>query len=771
MEKNTINKKTHDLAEAAALLKNYIKHWPLFLVSVIICLGAAFAYIKLSNPVYQITANILIKSEDTKGGGGLQSAMMKSFSLGGLIGGASDVYDELEIVSSFSILRQAVQKLNLNKSYTEIRLLKNRNCYLNSPLEISAKEAIPDTLSVELTFKIKVSEEGNARVSVYKDRKKIATQEGNSFPMQISTIYGLFTLNKTSYYPVDKSFKMKINYSGYDLAAENLQKEVSIGLVSKKANAINLGIEEINKQRGKDILNTIIQLFNENGISEKQILATNTAKFLDGRIDIISRDLAIVEREVELYKKANSLTDIEAEAKIMIEKNGDFKEQMIAAETQYSVIALIENFMKSPENQYALVPLNLGITDKTVAEGLQSYNSLLLERLKLLRSTNEHNPAVEIMNEQVAAVRENVISTIKSIKSGIGIAISDLKKQEDAFMTRIKGMPTQEREFINLKRQQMIKQELFVFLLQRKEENAIALSATTPKAQIIDKAYSLNEPISPKKKIIAVLFLVIGLLIPILYLYLKEALNTKFADMKELEALTDISILGEIGINDSGRNLVVKDGNTSSIAELFRLIRSNLQFILRQNNGKVILVTSTVSGEGKSFISSNLALSLSLLKKKVVLIGLDIRNPQLNNIFETDKPNQGLTVYLSSEDDNCRDIIMSSKESSNLDIIYAGPIPPNPSELLLSEKMDDLFEYLRERYDYIVVDSAPVGVISDTFSLNRFIDTTVYVCRANYTTKENIRFMNTLRDSDRLKKISLVINGTTAKQGYGYNKK
>lgn len=375
------------------------------------------------------------------------------------------------------------------------------------------------------------------------------------------------------------------------------------------------------------------------------------------------------------------------------------------------------------------------------------------------------------MNEQVAAVRENVISTIKSIKSGIGIAINDLKKQEDAFMSRIKGMPTQEREFIDLKRQQMIKQELFVFLLQRKEENAIALSATTPKAQVIDKAYSLNEPISPKKKVIAVLFLLIGLLIPVLYLYLKEILNTKFVDKTELEELTTIPVLGEICVNDSGQSLVVKDGISSSISELFRLIRSNLQFILRQKNGKVILVTSSVSGEGKSFISSNLALSLSLLKKKVVLVGLDIRNPQLHDIFRTEQSNQGLTVYLSSENCSYRDIVTPSKESDNLYIIYSGPIPPNPSELLLSEKLDNLFNYLREQYDYIVVDSAPVGMISDTFSLNRFIDTTVYVCRANYTTKENIRFVNSLQESDRLKNISFVINGTTAKQGYGYNKK
>lgn len=771
MERNIINKNKHDLADATAVLKKYLKHWPLFILSLIICFGVAFIYLKITNPVYQVTANILIKSEDTKGSGGLQSAMMKSFSLGGLIGGASDVYDELEIVSSFSILRQVVEKLELNESYTINKFLRSKSCYLNSPLKISTIEAIPDTLSVGLTFKIKISEKGEAKVSVYKDRKKIAIQKGNVFPMQISTIYGIYTLNKTSFFPDKESLNMRINYLGYDLAAENLQKEVSIGLVSKKANAINLGIEETNKQRGKDILNTIVRLYNENGISEKQLLAANTAKFLDERIEIISRDLAIVEREVELYKKANSLTDIEAEAKIMLEKNGDFKEQLIAAETQYSVITLIENFITSPQNKYALVPLNLGITDKTVAEGLQSYNSLLLERLKLLRSTNEQNPAVEAMNEQVTAVKENVISTIKSIKSGIGIAISDLKKQENTFISRIKGMPTQEREFINLKRQQMIKQELFVFLLQRKEENAIALSATTPKAQIIDKAYSLSEPVSPKKKIVAALFLVIALLIPILFLYLKEVLNVKFANKKELEELTHIPVLGEIGINDSGRSLVVKDGNTSSIAELFRLIRANLQFILRQKSRKVILVTSSVSGEGKSFISSNLALSLSLLNKKVVIIGLDIRNPQLNEIFEINQLNQGLTVYLSSESSNCQDIIVTSKESANLHIINAGPIPPNPSELLLSEKLDYLFEYLRERYDYIVVDSAPVGMISDTFSLNRLVDMTIYVCRANYTTKENIRYANSLQESDRLKNISFVINGTTAKQGYGYKKK
>lgn len=767
MEKNTLNKRP-DFIDAIAILKNYVKHWLLFLLSVILCIGVAFIYLKSKNPIYQITANILIKSEDSKGGG-LQSAMMKNFSLGGLVGGASDVYDELEIVSSYSILRETVKKLNLNKSYTINKFLKQDNCYLNSPLEISTTVMIPDTLKVDLTFKVEISNDTKAEVSVYKGFKKIATQEAVNFPMYISTPYGNYTLSQTPYFPKEKSFSMKIKFSGYDLATENLQKEISIGLISKKANVINLGIEEINQQRGKDILNTIISLYNKSGIFERRILAENTANFLDERIEIISKDLTFVESEVELYKKSNALTDIEEEAKIMLEKNGDFKEQLIAAETQYSVITLIEKFMLSSENKYALVPLNLGITEKTVAEGLQNYNSLLLERLKLLRSTNEQNPAIVTMDEQVLAVRENVLSTIKSIKSGIGISIKDLKKQEDAFMTRIKGMPTQEREFINLKRQQMIKQELFVFLLQRKEENAINLAATTPKAQLVDGAYSLNEAISPKKKVVILLSLVISLLIPILYLYLKDILNVKFANKKELEELTHIPILGEICLNNSGHNLVVQDGYSSSISELFRLIRSNLQFILRQDNGKVILVTSSVSGEGKSFISSNLALSLSLLNKKVILVGLDIRNPQLEQIFEHDVQNQGLTVYLSSEDYTYQDVI--TVRNSNLHVIYTGPIPPNPSELLLNERLDNLFEYLRKQYDYIVVDSAPIGMISDTFSINRLIDVTMYVCRAHYTTKENIRYINGLQKSDRLKNISLVINGTTAQQGYGYHKK
>lgn len=768
MEKNTINK--NDLIDITNIFKNYVKHWYLFLLSLILCIGMAFVYLKIKNPVYQVNANILIKSEDTKAGG-LQSAMMKSFSLGGLMGGSSDVYDELEIVNSYSILRQTVKELDLNKTYIIKDFLKQKECYLNSPLIISTVESIPDTLSAGLVFKVKVSKENKIKVSAHKGFKKLAMQEGSAFPIEISTPYGNYTISQTSFFKKGESLSMTLIFLGYNLAAEKLQKKVLIELVSKKANVINLGIEETNKQRGKDILNTIILLYNKSGIQEKNITAENTAKFLDERINIVSKDLATVEYELELYKKTNSLTNIGEEAKIMLEKNGDFKEKLITAETQYSVITLIEDFLASPSNKYTLVPLNLGVTEKAIAEELQNYNMLLLERLKLLRSTNEQNPAIVEINERVEAVRENVVSTIQNIKSGIEITIRDLEKQEHTFISRIKNIPTQEREFIDIQRQQMIKQELFVFLLQRKEENAINLAATKPKAQVIDAAYNLNKPLEPKTLIVLLAAFVLSFIIPIAYLYIKSLLNIKFSDRKELEKLTSIPILGEVGINESCDNLVVQNGKTSSIVELFRLIRTNLQFILKSREDKVILVTSSVAGEGKTFISSNLAMSLALLNKKVVLIGLDIRNPQLDNIFISKAKKVGLTEYLASENYAIEDIIAHSEINSSLDLIYSGPIPPNPSELLLSDRLDDLFNSLRNEYDYIILDSAPIGLVSDSFSLNRIADATIYICRADYTDKNKIQYVNDLVVSNRLKNVSLIINGTKVQQGYGYGVK
>ena len=538
-------------------------------------------------------------------------------------------------------------------------------------------------------------------------------------------------------------------------------------IATKKANLIRLGILENNIQRGKDLLNTIITTYNDNGIQTKNLEASQTAHFLNIRIDSIITELSEIEKKIELYKRSNNLTNIEAEAKIILEQNGIFKEKLVETETQRQIVSLIEKFMSDPQNKYSLMPFNSGLSDKSSIEAIQNYNELILKRLKLLQTAKPNSPTIKLIEQQIDANRENVQNTISNMKSGIEIALKDLHAQEKTFISRIKNMPTQEREFINIKRQQLIKEELYLFLLQKKEENAITLAVATPKGQIVDKAYNINKPVGATRLMLLSFSILIGLLLPIVYLYLRNIFKTKFGTRSELEALTDIPILGEICTNDTNENIVVKDGSTSPISELFRLLRSNIQFILNGKDEKVILVTSSTSGEGKSFISSNFAKTLALSGKKVILIGMDIRNPRLGDYLKLQNK-YGLTNYLATNTITIPEIIVPKVLHDNMDIILAGPIPPNPAELLSSEKLKGLIDELKQTYDYIILDTAPVGLISDTFNFAYISDMTIYVCRANYTTKDNIRYANTLVQNNRLKKMSFVINATNAKQGYGY---
>lgn len=764
---NTIEQNNNSV-DIASLIKKYIKYWYLFAISIIVCFILAYAYVKISKPVYVIKANLLIKQDDGKSGG-IQSAMLKNFSFGGMLSGG-DVDDELYIVSSHSVFKEAIKKLNLNKKYiVRKNILKKIDAYDNYPVKIDVPAGIEDTLSTTLKFKIKVSENGKIRVKVLNGKdKKVGETSSQNFPITIHTDYGNYTLNKTKDFPSGKKINTTIYLSGYDAVAENWSKSISIGKIDKKSNMIALSLKETNIPRGKDILNNIIDIYNKQGIIDKNLEAQNTAKFIEERISLIQKELFEAEQEVEKYKKENNLTDIETEAKIILEQNGDFKSKLIETETQYQIVGLIESFLKDPNNKYSLVPFSTTLSEQSSSEVVQKYNELILERMKLLRTAKENSPTVQLINSQIDATRNNVINTITNIKQSVGIALKDLKAQENKFLSRIKGMPTQEREFINIKRQQVIKEELYLFLLQKKEENALTLAVTTPKGQIVDAAYNLNKPVSPQKTIILFIGLLFGVIIPILYLYLKEVLNTKFSTKQELENITSIPILGEICETKSKAPLVVKEGDTSPIVELFRLIRTNIQFILNNKNEKVILITSSISGEGKSFFSCNLGMSLALMNKKVILVGLDIRSPKLAEYLNIKNKNIGLTNYLASENVEIKDIIITNELHNNFDIIISGPVPPNPAELLLSDRLDMLFERLKEKYDYILIDSAPVGLVSDTFCLNRIADSTIYICRANYTEKDNIKYLNQLVSNNRLKKVSLVINGTNAKQGYGY---
>lgn len=459
------------------------------------------------------------------------------------------------------------------------------------------------------------------------------------------------------------------------------------------------------------------------------------------------------------------MVDLTTEAGIAINERTSMQAKAFAANTELEILKLARDFIRDDSNKYALIPYNSD--SEAVGDAIDNYNAAILERMKLKTVAKDGNIALKQLEAGIDAMRANIAVTLDKAVQNAEVTLGQVQGRIGQAKSKLSGVPLQERVYVGKARQQGLTQRLYLYLLQRREETAIMIANAIPKGVIVDEAFTLQDPVSTSKKQVLALALVFGLLIPPMILYVKKLFRTKFSSRSELEPLTDIPVLGEICTDKTGASLVMKESTTSSTAELFRLVRSNLLFVTGSGAGKVVLVTSTRSGEGKSYISVNLAASFALLGKKTLLVGMDIRNPRLAEYLGVAN-DKGLTGYLVDSSVTIDDIIRPLGQIKGLDFIQAGPVPPNPSELLQSAKVDELFETLRSRYDVIIIDSAPVGMVSDTFSLARICDATVYVCRANYTSISDIKFANSVNKAHQLPKMSLVINGTNAKKGYGY---
>lgn len=768
MAVNTNNKLKSDNINIAELIKEYKSKWLYFAISVCVflCLGVAYALLK--KPVYNIHASVLISQEDQTGSA---NDMMKQFNMGDMFGGYSSVYDELAIMTSHDVMTQTVKDLGLNIDYTVRRnIFKKEFRYKDSPVELSCNPAILDTLRHHLYFKLKISEDDKVDIEALDDDgdEDLAEIEDAEFPVELKTSYGTFVFDKTSHYDAVKedcgSFKVYISMRGYESKAELLAKDLMIGIPDKDANVIGLDYQTPYIEYGKKIVDTAIDNYNRKGIISKQVKDSKTAEFIEKRLETLVNELNATEETIESYKRSHNTSSVSAEATYLFGRKKALENQLINAETEFEILEMTREFIANPENKYSLIPM----TGVGSAQGaINTYNGMIMERMKLENNAKTNNVVLQTLNKQIDAMRENINKTLDKIRENSFVRLSELRKQTQQSQSKLSDIPTQEREFVSIKRLQTIKEQLYLYLLQKQEETILNIANTMERGIVIDRAYAFNKPVSASKRNVILMFFMLGLIAPVAYFYLRSILRTKFSTKEELEKCTNVPIIGEMCTSHSGEALVVKSGRSSSAAELFRLIRSNLQFILGGMNDKVVVVTSTVSGEGKSFISINLAASLAMLGKKVLLVGMDIRCPKLAEYLNI-KQNKGLTEYLSSQSISIDDIIIKDAIQENLDIIVAGPVPPNPSELLASSRVDGLFNLLRENYDYIIVDSAPVGMVSDTFSLARISDATVYVCRANYTNLKDIEYINTLYADNRLKRMSLVVNGTETKKGYGY---
>lgn len=752
------NKKKSDFIDIAGIFREYKSKWYWFVISVFVCGCLGFLVAKKMKPVYAVNANVLISQDDKGGMAGLGS-------IGSLFGAKGKVDDEIFVISSHSLFRDVVRDLGIyKKHFVRLGFLNTVLAYPDYPVDVIAAPGMTDTLRAALSFKIKVNKEGLATIEGKANGDVMTEVEDARFPVSLNTPYGHFVVDTTAYYVPGEALKTYVNFLGYDAAAEGLSADVSASIGSKRSNAIRLFMKTVNTGYGKDVLNEIIEKYNARGIAEKNLQGEKTAKFIDERLAIISGDLASAESDIQNYKEAKGIVDVGGEAVYQTGKRSEIEAALATAETQAEIIKLTGEFIANPDNVYSLIPMTSD--NKGLQDGIMAYNELVLQRMNLATNAKPNNKALKSLDAQIDAMRVNIATSVNKAYDNAMVSVRDLRREMNATMGHLSNVPAQEREFLNMKRQQQVKQQLYLFLLQRREETAMMLANATPKGLIVDEAFAFNKPVSMSKIVILFIFLIIGFCIPPVLIHTRKFLRTKFDTRDEFEAITDVPVLGEVCQDKSGRSLVAVAGDHSSTTELFNLLRSHLPFVLGNGN-KVVMLTSTRSGEGKSFVSINLAADMALLDKRVLLIGMDIRKPRLAEYLGI-KPRFGLTQYLASNEITVDSLIVRDPKAPNLDIITSGPVPPNPAEMLSSKRLDGLMAELRERYDYIFIDSAPVGMVSDTFVLDRLSDATVYVVRADYTTRSDIRFVDEIYEQRRLKKLSVVINGTKTKTGYGY---
>lgn len=749
-----------DVLNIKELLFQYLSYWKWMLASVVLCILLAGFYLLKTNKEYEIKTSILIKEEDS---GMSELAILDEL---GLASGKNNIDNEIEILKSADLIRNTIYATNYHIVYSQKVGLRKLKLYSDSPLLITIQNCDLDTLQDMISMYITKNGANYSIETSYKGQFWEYT--ANTLPATIGLPLGRIKIEPNSSIPFTNK-ELFVSVVNPEKVAVSISKNIKITPTSKKSSVISLSIQNENTERGKAFLQKLIELYNLQAVEDKNQIAYNTGVFIDERLKSLSIELSNVEQNVENFKTSNKITDISSEAKLFLEQTGANEQKLKEVETQLNIVGYVSDFVNEENNKNKLIP-NLGITDVGLSVLINKYNELTLEKERIENASTSANPILTNIVSQLNNMRSGIKNSVSNVKKTLLIAKKDLNKEGNLTSDKIQQIPRIEREFIEIKRQQQIKETLYLFLLQKREETNLTLAATAPKAKIVSQPRADSTPVSPKKSIIILIALVLGIVIPVIIIYIKKLFELKITNREELEKLCKVPLLGEIPKNTEDKNIVVGINDTSSMTELFRSLRNDLTFILSEPTKKIIAVTSTVSGEGKTFIATNLACTFAMIDKKVLLVGLDIRNPSLANYVGLEKK-QGITSYLATGGD-FEWLIEKSTLNTNLDIIQAGIIPPNPNELLNKDALDNLFNELRKRYDYILLDTAPVGIISDTFLVNRISDMTLYVTRESITEKASILYLNELYKNNRLTNLYVVYNDTDIeKKRYGYSSK
>ena len=750
----------------------YLIHWPWFVVSAIVCVALAWGYLRLTTPVYNISATVLIKDEK-KGGGANMSSELEKMGLNGFVSSSSNIENEIEVLKSRTLAREVVSSLGLFVTYMDEDKFPNKELYRTSPVLVSLTpqeaDRLPQTMEIDMLLQPAGAMDVQVKVGKKEYRKHLEKLPA-VFPTDEGTV-AFFANNDTLSSLRPESVTTERHITAYInrpfAVAKGYAGSLSITPTSKATSVVTVSLKNSNTQRGKDYIDKLLEMYNINANNDKNEVAQRTAEFIDERIDIISKELGSTERDLENFKRSAGITDLTSEAQIALTGNAEYEKKRVENQTQINLVMDLKKYLQG--SGYEVLPANVGLQDAGVAGAIDRYNEMVAERKRLLRTSTESNPAIVNLTTSIRAMRSNIQTTLDATLKGLEITKADLIREASRYSRRISDAPTQERQFVSIARQQEIKSGLYLMLLQKREENAIVLAAIANNAKIIDEAQADSTPISPKRMMIYLAALVFGIGIPVGVIYLIGLTKFKIEGRADVEKLTSLPVVGDIPLADEKTGAIaVFENQNNLMSETFRNVRTNLQFML-ENGKNVILVTSTVSGEGKSFISANLAISLSLLGKKVVIVGLDIRKPGLNKVFNLPKKEYGITQFLTNSTVNLMDLVHHSDINKNLYILPGGTVPPNPTELLARDGLEKAVEILRKNFDYVILDTAPVGMVTDTLLIGRVADLSVYVCRADYTRKTEFTLINGLAENNKLPNLCIVINGLDLqKKKYGY---
>lgn len=743
-------------------IESYLYHWKWFLLVGVLSLTVAYLYLRYAVPQYKAATTIMVK-DDKKGG--LASELATFSDLGMMSGMTNNVDNEIEVIKSRTLIASSIKALRLGVVYKTNGRVKQAELYKDKPITVTFLKTTPVFLektrkftieSKDATTFILFDEEGSL-IGEFKYNSIVSFEEGCALQVV-----------KDTKWKSNASFDIDVEHIPLSDLVESYKTRLAVSPFGKNTSVVELSFVDPIAEKAEDFLDMLVTNYNNDAIADKKFISENTAQFIESRLNLISEELKDVETDVERFKKSNRVTDLVSESGLFIENASEFEKREIETETQLKVVASMLGYVNAASNA-DLIPANVLPTQEGAATLIGEYNQLILERNRLLKTAGEQNALVLNLENKIESLRANIVSALQSMRTALEIKRKDLAYQNNVLGGKIAQIPTQEKLFRDISRKQTIKESLYLYLLQKREETAISLAVTAPNAKIIDIAIASKIPVSPKSSIVYLGALLVGLLIPFGCIYVSKLLDTKVKSRADVEAATSMPYIGDVPKSDADEK-VIQTNSRTSVAEGLRIIRTNLEFLLnnvQDGVAKTIFLTSTFPGEGKTFVSVNIAATIALSGKRVLLVGMDIRNPKLDEYFTL--PNSGITSYFSSKEGVELESFMTRIDGyDHFHVLPAGIIPPNPAELLMSKKVGSFFEKLRKQYDYIIVDTAPVSLVTDTLLISKYADAFVYVVRSKVLDKRMLSLPEKLYQEKKLPNMAILLNDTDHKKGYGY---